>query len=203
MCGSEGGGRRSSRVANWSRRLSSAQAKQPGVRRDASVQLPSNLSAEIVPEDQATLRAIGNIAKDRTGFHTRLTVHMGNPESPDEVEVEVTSGPDGPVFTVLSATSEAHPVTGPEALSGERVVEMLTDSLVLTSDIVAIFGSVGAEALWANDAFATTLPIRESDKIWLVELLDEWSKGQFEVNVLPGHRAARALAGSSRVRPHR
>ena len=47
------------------------------------------------------------------------------------------------------------------------------------------FASVGHEALWANDAFVTLIPIREADKIWLVELLDEWSKGHYEVKVLP------------------
>jgi diguanylate cyclase (GGDEF)-like protein/PAS domain S-box-containing protein len=62
---------------------------------------------------------------------------------------------------------------------------ILTNTLVETSDMVAIFASVGREALWANDAFVTLVPIRESDKIWLVELLDEWSRGHFEVKVLP------------------
>ena len=51
--------------------------------------------------------------------------------------------------------------------------------------MVAVFASVGREALWANDAFVTLIPIRESDKIWLVELLDEWSRGHYEVKVLP------------------
>ena len=62
---------------------------------------------------------------------------------------------------------------------------ILTDTLVETPDMVAIFASVGREALWANDAFVTLIPIREVDKIWLVELLDEWSKGHYEVKVLP------------------
>jgi diguanylate cyclase (GGDEF)-like protein/PAS domain S-box-containing protein len=65
------------------------------------------------------------------------------------------------------------------------VVSILTDTLVETPDLVAIFASVGHEALWANDAFVTLIPIREADKIWLVELLDEWSKGHYEVKVLP------------------
>ena len=51
--------------------------------------------------------------------------------------------------------------------------------------MVAVFASVGREALWANDAFVTIIPIRASDKLWLVELLDEWSRGHFEVKVLP------------------
>jgi len=65
------------------------------------------------------------------------------------------------------------------------VVDILTSTLVETPDLVAIFASVGHEALWANDAFVTVIPIRESDKIWFVELLDEWSKGHYEVKVLP------------------
>ena len=62
---------------------------------------------------------------------------------------------------------------------------ILTDTLVETPDLVAIFASVGREAMWANDAFVTLIPIREADKIWLVELLDEWSRGHYEVKVLP------------------
>lgn len=65
------------------------------------------------------------------------------------------------------------------------VVDILTSTLVETPDLVAIFASVGHEALWANDAFVTVIPIRESDKVWFVELLDEWSKGHYEVKVLP------------------
>ena len=57
--------------------------------------------------------------------------------------------------------------------------------MVETPDIVAVFSSVGHEALWANDAFATRIPVRAEDKIWLVELLDEWSQGHYEVKVLP------------------
>jgi diguanylate cyclase (GGDEF)-like protein/PAS domain S-box-containing protein len=81
------------------------------------------------------------------------------------------------------------PVAADEAADDDDesadVVEILTSTLVETPDLVAIFASVGHEALWANDAFVTVIPIRESDKIWFVELLDEWSKGHYEVKVLP------------------
>ena len=70
-------------------------------------------------------------------------------------------------------------------VEGPDVIDILTDTLVETPDLVAVFASVGHEALWANDAFVTLIPIREADKIWLVELLDEWSKGHYEVKVLP------------------
>ena len=70
-------------------------------------------------------------------------------------------------------------------LSGQQVRTILTDTLVETPDMVAIFASVGREALWANDAFVTLIPIREADKVWLVELMDEASKGHYEVKVLP------------------
>jgi len=72
-----------------------------------------------------------------------------------------------------------------EGLSGEEIRTILTDTLVETPDMVAVFASVGREALWANDAFVTVIPIRAVDKLWLVELLDEWSRGHFEVKVLP------------------
>jgi diguanylate cyclase (GGDEF)-like protein/PAS domain S-box-containing protein len=72
-----------------------------------------------------------------------------------------------------------------ERLSGEQIRTVLTDTLVETPDMVAVFASVGREALWANDAFVTVIPIRASDKLSLVELLDEWSRGHFEVKVLP------------------
>ena len=90
-----------------------------------------------------------------------------------------------------------------DGLTGEQVRTILTDTLVETPDMVAIFASVGREALWANDAFVTLIPIREVDKIWLVELLDEWSQGP-----LRGQGAARAgevrpVAGSAHVRVRR
>ena len=77
------------------------------------------------------------------------------------------------------------------------MIDILTDTLVETPDLVAVFASVGHEALWANDAFVTLIPIRQSDKVWLVELLDEWSKGHYEVKVLPGAREVRPVARPS------
>ncbi len=66
-----------------------------------------------------------------------------------------------------------------------EILPVLTNTMVETPDLVAVFASVGHEALWANDAFVTLVPIRQADKVWLVELLDEWSKGHYEVKVLP------------------
>jgi diguanylate cyclase (GGDEF)-like protein/PAS domain S-box-containing protein len=192
-------------VATWSRRLSSAQAKQPGTsRRATAVELPDSLPEDILADDQAVLRALGALAKGRPGFRSQVTVRAGTEQAYVELEVEVrhtdgrytfdivggfaparppvTDAAPTPVETPLAEADEPDEMDGP---SGDRVIEMLTDTLVITPDIVAIFASVGAEALWANDAFATAIPIREADKIWLIELLDEWSKAHFEVNVLP------------------
>lgn len=179
-------------MSTWSRRLSAAQAKQPGTQRRADASLPE-LPSDIWPDDQAALRLLVGLAKDRPGYQTYLTVRAGPEDAPDELIVEirhadgvavisVDGGPQGASLPAVTDEVEAEHDQGP---SGDRVIEMLTDALVITSDIVAIFASVGAEALWANDAFATAIPIREADKIWLIELLDEWSKGHFEVNVLP------------------
>jgi diguanylate cyclase (GGDEF)-like protein/PAS domain S-box-containing protein len=87
---------------------------------------------------------------------------------------------EGPFVPDTGARNRAE-----DGLTGEQVRTILTDTLVETPDMVAVFASVGREALWANDAFVTLIPIREVDKIWLVELLDEWSKGHYEVKVLP------------------
>jgi diguanylate cyclase (GGDEF)-like protein/PAS domain S-box-containing protein len=90
-----------------------------------------------------------------------------------------------------NARSGGSPDAGPDAeltdrgLSGQQVRSILTDTLVESPDMVAIFASVGREALWANDAFVTLVPIREADQVWLVDLMDEWSKGHYEVKVLP------------------
>ena len=73
----------------------------------------------------------------------------------------------------------------PRGLSGEQVRSILTDTLVETPDMVAIFASIGREAMWANDAFVTLITLREADQIWLIDLMDEWSRGHYEVKVLP------------------
>lgn len=175
-------------MANWNRRLSAAQAKQPGTTRKADVALPGGLPDDLHPDDVIALRAVGAVAKDRPGFHSRLTVRGGPEGAQHDLQVEVAHGEHGPVFSVVSLPPPpVLPDDEPDDQGdgGPSVIDMLADALVITSDIVAIFASVGAEALWANDAFATAIPIREADKIWLIELLDEWSKGHFEVNVLP------------------
>ena len=98
---------------------------------------------------------------------------------------------DGPPGPGTGPGRDDEPVDEPDddgaedGLSGEAIRTILTDTLVETPDMVAVFASVGHEALWANDAFVTIIPIRASDKLWLVELLDEWSRGHFEVKVLP------------------
>ncbi len=185
-------------MATWARRLSAAQQKSPGVARRAATDLPETLPEGIVPDDQAALRSLAHLARERPGFNTRIAVRVDGPSGPQVLEVEVTHTDEGPVFTALgplvsgSATAvaavadvEEHGGEIEEAFTGERVSEMLTDAMVISSDMVAIFTSVGAEALWANDAFVTAIPIHETDRIWLIELLDEWSKGHFEVSVLP------------------
>lgn len=170
-------------MANWNRRLSAAQAKQPGTARRPSVTLPGELPPDIQPDDQAALLALGQVAKDRPGFQTRLTVRQGAGDGDRELTVEVAHGAHGPRYEIVE--SSVATTADEDDDDGGQVIEMLADALVVTSDIVAIFESVGAEALWANDAFATAIPIREADRIWLIELLDDWSKGHFEVNVLP------------------
>ncbi len=199
-------------MATWSRRLSAAQAKQPGTARRALPTLPENLPEGILADDQAALRALAGLAKDRPEFRSRVVVRRGDEDDFTEIEVEVAHGESGPTFEVLedapatdvagaesagavvsagrgeagdTAEAEEAEEGGEEGVEGGRVLEMLADTLVVTSDLVAIFASVGAEAIWANDAFATTIPVREDDHIWLIELFDDWSKGHYEVNVLP------------------
>jgi diguanylate cyclase (GGDEF)-like protein/PAS domain S-box-containing protein len=191
-------------LATWSRRLSAAQNRptgHTGAPRKEREDLPDTLPPGIDPLDEEAVRALLTMARDRPGFETVVTVRVHTNGTIDDVEILIAYDDDGPTAQPLDEDYEI--VDGPEVLdddadsvnevelplveemSGDRVIEMLTDTLVVTSDIVAIFASVGAEAIWANDAFATAIPIRESDKIWLIELLDEWSKGHFEVNVLP------------------
>ena len=108
---------------------------------------------------------------------SRQALRGGTDEPTDEADYLGGARPAGP-----DPSTEAD---GDDALSGEAIRTILTDTLVETPDMVAVFASVGREALWANDAFVTIIPIRASDKLWLVELLDEWSRGHFEVKVLP------------------
>jgi hypothetical protein len=82
-------------------------------------------------------------------------------------------------------------------LSGQQVRSILTDTLVETPDMVAIFASVGREAMWANDAFVTLIPIREADQIWLVELM---VAGSLRGEGVAGAGEVRSLARAAHVR---
>jgi diguanylate cyclase (GGDEF)-like protein/PAS domain S-box-containing protein len=163
--------------------------------------LAEALAAGVIEEDLSALMAMGNIARDRPGFHKTLDVRAKVDDEIHLLEFEILHDPSGPIVRLSDAVV---PSDGDRAdpdrsrsngsAAAERdgedegepdVVSILTDTLVETSDLVAIFRSVGHEALWANDAFVTVVPIREADKIWFVELLDEWSKGHYEVKVLP------------------
>ncbi len=176
-------------MASWSRRLSAAQAKQPH-RRKLPVELPEALLDGVGPDDRTILRSLGAMAREHPTFHAELTVDSAGS---DPVAVTVSHDGGHPLFTVggeraapvVRDGSVSHEEQIDNLVSGRLVVDLMTDALVITPDPVAIFASVGAEALWANDAFATTIPIREDDSIWLVELLDKWSRAQYEINVLP------------------
>lgn len=151
------------------------------------------MDAGVIEDDQSALMAMANIARDRPGFHKTLDVRVRDDAGLHVAVFEILHGEDGPVV---------RPATGPEPASvmvlsapesdadvetdtGPDIIGILTDTLVETPDLVGVFASIGHEAIWANDAFATMIPVRESDKVWLVELLDEWSKGHYEVKVLP------------------
>ena len=95
------------------------------------------------------------------------------------------SDPDDEPVDDADDVDDDEDVDEAEGLTGEQIRTVLTDTLVETPDMVAVFASVGREALWANDAFVTIIPIRASDRLSLVELLDEWSRGHLEVKVLP------------------
>lgn len=166
--------------------------------------LAEALDHGVVPADLAALSALVDVAAIHPDLHTTLSVHGEREGVVAELTYEVAHSPEGAVMRLVDppgdpgrlgpptragATSE---VDGGDAdgdgdgeLDGEAVRSILTDTLVETPDLVAVFASVGREALWANDAFVTLIPIREVDKIWLVELLDEWSRGHYEVKVLP------------------
>ncbi len=172
-------------MTSWSRRVSAAAARPtPGVtRRSPRLEtLAAAATAGVIDDDLASLAAIAGVARDRPGYRLEVEVRTHLDDEPGTAVFEVLNTEQGVVIRpvsvplVPSASSEA----------GEAdIVTILTDTLVATPDLVAVFASVGHEALWANDAFATVIPIRAVDKVWLVELLDEWSKGHYEVKVLP------------------
>jgi diguanylate cyclase (GGDEF)-like protein/PAS domain S-box-containing protein len=186
-------------VTSWSRRVSVASrptgAGRP--RSEAEAQLLTEAVANGVRgSDQAALLALAHVARDHQGFRTTYTARADRDGAVAELTFEVTSVGSEPVIRLVGGgaaavpggSTEAEPEPADDAdeeLDGESVRAILTDTLVETPDPVAIFASVGREALWANDAFVTSIPIRAADKIWLVELLDEWSRGHYEVKVLP------------------
>jgi diguanylate cyclase (GGDEF)-like protein/PAS domain S-box-containing protein len=183
-------------VTSWNRRLNAASSRPTGAEpRTSRIEvLAEAMAAGVVEEDQHALMAMANIARDRPGFHKTLDVRAMIDNELLELEFEILYDPDGPLVRLSDniGTAPAPATLIPEDApssgdddSGTDVINILTDTLVETPDLVAIFASVGHEALWANDAFVTVVPIRESDKIWFVELLDEWSKGHYEVKVLP------------------
>ncbi len=195
-------------MTSWSRRVSVATAR-PSVsnarsrsgERDAL--LAEAVAHGVVDTDLAALAAMVDAAVAHPGLATTVVVHGELEGVVAELAFEVLHSAngaevrllDGPVLApgrrvvaqlgVAEADDLEGLVEGLVELDGEAVRNILSDTLVETPDMVAVFASVGREALWANDAFVTLIPIRESDKIWLVELLDEWSRGHYEVKVLP------------------
>lgn len=188
-------------MTSWNRRLNAAATRASVAKlRPRAELLADAVVLGISEDDQAALYALATIARDRPRFRKVLAV--GRPGGPpdefrfeirvDEVEgpmlVRVDGGAPAPAAAPPSeAAGEASDgAAPPEAgLGGNQIVQVLTDTLVETPDIVAIFAGVGQEALWANDAFATMIPVREADRLALVDLLDEWSRGNYEVKVLP------------------
>jgi diguanylate cyclase (GGDEF)-like protein/PAS domain S-box-containing protein len=195
-------------MSSWSRRVSVATAR-PAVAGRARSAADEALLADAVANgvsdaDQAALLALAHVAKEHEGFRTTLLVRADRDNGSVDLTYEVAALASGIVVRLVGGpgVGVARPVPaemGADAaaeegeatlaeedeLDGEQVRTILSDTLVETPDMVAVFASVGREALWANDAFVTLIPIREADKIWLVELLDEWSRGHYEVKVLP------------------
>ncbi len=181
-------------MTSWNRRLSAASGRptNEGTRTSRAEVLAEAMAAGVIEDDQHALFAMANIARDRPGFHKSLDVRALLDGEVLDLEFEILYDENGPLVrlsdnigTETALRPEPGELVEAEPDDGADIVNILTDTLVETPDLVAIFASVGHEALWANDAFVTVVPIRESDKIWFVELLDEWSKGHYEVKVLP------------------
>lgn len=170
-------------MTSWSRRLEAAD-RRPNVaaqRPGSGDVLAGALAAGVTDDDIAVLRALVAVARDRAGFRKRVSVSL---TAGGERDFEVAHAERGPVVRDLGDSTA---VVAPDADGdgGDGIIQWLTNTLVETPDLVGLFASVGHEALWANDAFATVIPVRAEDRVWLVELLDEWSKGHYEVKVLP------------------
>lgn len=190
-------------MTSWSRRVSAASQKPLGAQRpnfSKAEVLKDAVALGVQADDQAALLALAKVAHERPGFRTTIAVQTGDGH---KLDFEVVHTDDGPVARQVDPDGTPSPAPtrpaaaerGPsgngsrEAEHGEtdevEILPVLTNTMVETPDLVAVFASVGHEALWANDAFVTLVPIRQADKVWLVELLDEWSKGHYEVKVLP------------------
>lgn len=189
-------------MTSWNRRVEAAThrpavaARHEPFSREEILREAAELS--VTHDDQEALLALARVAAEHEGYRTTLVVR-GGPDGERQLLFEVAYAERGAIARHVvtppapDATAPPPPPPPPPRPGGTEtgatdaidVVEVLTHTLVETPDLVAVFSSVGHEALWANDAFATIIPIREADKIWLVELLDEWSKGHYEVKVLP------------------
>lgn len=177
-------------MTSWNRRLSAAQRFEERTPSARTELLSDAFEVGIDADDQSVLAALAGLAKERPGFRKVIVVQASDEQPVREYEFEVAHDPEAGgarVHLLDEVTNRRRPgaADSDDPEDGPNIVSILTDTLVETPDLVAVFASVGHEALWANDAFVTLIPIREADKIWLVELLDEWSKGHYEVKVLP------------------
>ncbi len=163
----------------WSRRVNAAAHRGVGEKAAPKPDLFAEATAaEVDADGMATLKTLVALARERPSF--AVTVEVATAKSGAQA-FKVAASESGPTVRKVDATGGTSTGDG----DGSEILQILTDTMVETPDLVAVFASVGHEALWANDAFVTAIPIREADKIWLVELLDEWSKGHYEVKVLP------------------
>lgn len=180
-------------MSSWNRRLSVAQQRPVGAAGRANFSkeelLRDAVQAGVQPDDQAALLALAKVVAERPGYRTTMSVRTADADVVFEVlntDTGPVARPTGTVPPRPSLVAAPAPADADDDEDGGvDIMPILTDTVVETPDLVAVFASVGHEALWANDAFVTLIPIRESDKVWLVELLDEWSKGHYEVKVLP------------------
>jgi hypothetical protein len=131
----------------------------------------------VVADDQAALLALAKVASERPEFHTTVVVHTADGS---ETHFDVLCTDDGPVARIAGSQpaptrAQVRPVTDTTGIDEAdesqeddevEIVPVLTNTMVDTPDLVAVFAAVGHEALWANDAFVTLVPIRQADKMW-------------------------------------